>query len=37
MLGESNRGVHHQSIVPADETSAVVCRSPTMPCSAIDG
>src|SRR4051794_38528480 len=36
-LGESKRGVHHQSTVPADDTRAAVWRSPTIPCSAMGG
>ncbi len=37
MLGESNRGVHHQSMVPPEDTSAAVWRSPTSPWSAMGG
>ena len=37
MLGESNRGAHHQSTTPCAVTSAAVWRSPTMPCWAIGG
>src|SRR5438876_4827927 len=34
-LGESKRGQQYQSIVPSVPTSAIECRSPMIPCSAI--
>src|SRR5919204_4839812 len=34
-LGASKRSGQYQSIVPSVPTSAIVCRSPMMPCSAI--
>ena len=33
----TNRGLQNQSMVPSVETSAVVCRSPISPWSAIEG
>src|SRR6201996_8603463 len=35
--GESNRGMHSQSISPSVDTSAAVCRSPISPWSAMSG
>src|SRR5215469_1837081 len=37
MLGESNRGQQKKSMQPSVDTSAVVWRSPIMPCSLMFG